>query len=123
MVKQVGEIVTLSSTGGTNQRPFGLCANFVGGQLDELYGGGEVGVWRGQGGVFEILAPFFDATGGSTLATDSAAENGLVATEIYFKSSATGVLKNKTAGAAVVGDAARLVSYLSANAIVVELLV
>src|SRR6476659_3719185 len=47
-------------------RPFGLSANFVGGNMDEINGvytigafSGNIGVWRGRGGVFEVLAPLF----------------------------------------------------------------
>ena len=51
---------------GANERPFGLLANFVGGDLDEGFSGdslqNEVGVWRGPDAVFEILAPAFDPT-------------------------------------------------------------
>ena len=40
--------------------PFGLSANFVGGDLDELADLQEVGVWRGSGSVWIVLAPAFD---------------------------------------------------------------
>ena len=40
--------------------PFGLSANFVGGDLDELADLGEIGVWRGPGSVWIVLAPAFD---------------------------------------------------------------
>lgn len=44
----------------TGEVPFGLLANFVGGELDELGDENDIGVWRsGQGGVFEVLAPAF----------------------------------------------------------------
>jgi hypothetical protein len=62
------------------ERPFGLLANFVGGDLDEGFSGdslqNSVGVWRGPDSVFEILAPAFDDTGlasavsGATAGTD-----------------------------------------------------
>jgi hypothetical protein len=42
------------------EQPFGLLANFVGGQLDECGDENEIGIWRsGQGGVLELLAPAF----------------------------------------------------------------
>jgi len=44
----------------TGERPFGLLANFVGGELDELGEDNEIGVWRGPDAVFEILAPAFN---------------------------------------------------------------
>lgn len=42
------------------EQPFGLLANFVGGQLDECGDENEIGIWRsGQGGIMELLAPAF----------------------------------------------------------------
>lgn len=53
------------------QYPFGLLANFVGGDLDEGFSGdslqNSVGVWRGPDAVFEILAPAFSADGSGTV--------------------------------------------------------
>jgi len=42
---------------------FGLLANFVGGELDDLGDENFVGVWRGPDSVYELLAPGFDDTG------------------------------------------------------------
>jgi hypothetical protein len=58
----------------TGEQPFGLLANFVGGDFDEGFSGdrlqNEVGVWRGPDAVFEILAPAYhpDVAAGSTTA-------------------------------------------------------
>lgn len=120
LVKKVGEAVTLSGAAGANQRAFGLSANYVGGSMDELGDAAEIGVWRGAGSVFQILAPAFDDTGASAAA---AAEAGTVATEVYMNSSSKGVLVADAAGAKGVSDAARLLSRPSANTIIVELLV
>lgn len=117
--KLAGEVVTLSAVAATD-RPFGLFANFVGGELSDIPSDFDrVGVWRGAGGVFEILAPAFDDTSLSTLA---GAEDGTAANEVYLEANASGALVGG-AGAFVVSDAARLVKRLSANAIIVELLV
>lgn len=52
--------VAVGQDGLASERPFGLLANFVGGQLDECGDEDEIGIWRsGQGGVMEILAPAF----------------------------------------------------------------
>lgn len=131
-VKQVGEIVTLAgSTEGSaptvetvKVRPFGLFANFVGGELDELGSFTEVGVWRGVGSVYEILAPAFDST---DLSADAALETGEDDTEVYLAATSTGVLgENDSLEVPFADDlhaAARLISFLSLNAIIVELLV
>lgn len=47
----------------TGPLPFGLLANFVGGELDDIGDENYVGVWRGPDSVFEILAPGFNDTG------------------------------------------------------------
>ena len=120
-VKKAGEVVTLSGARGTNQRAFGLFANFVGGELSDFPTDFDrVGVWRGVGSVYEILAPVFDDT---SLSTDAAAEDGTVANEVYLNSNSVGQLVADSPGAYTVSDTARLMTRLSANAIVVELLV
>lgn len=60
-----GEQVTIASGADAAglQRHFGLLANFVGGELDDLGDENYVGVWRGPDSVYEILAPGFDDTG------------------------------------------------------------
>jgi hypothetical protein len=70
VVTNLGEKV-LPATGANPSaqdglRAFGLLANFVGGELDDLGDESYVGVWRGPDAVFEILAPGFDDTGLST---------------------------------------------------------
>lgn len=44
-------------------RPFGLLANFVGGELDDLGDENPIGVWRGPDSLWELLAPAYDDTG------------------------------------------------------------
>jgi hypothetical protein len=118
--KSVGETVTVADN-TANLRPFGLFANFVGGELSDIPSDFDrVGVWRGAGGVFELLAPAFDDTGLAALAAaDTGADD---ATEVYMTPSATGRLVGG-AGANTYSDTARLIRRLSANAIIVELLV
>ena len=127
-VKEAGEMVTLATTAwasGTAQyRPFGLFANYVGGNLSDIPSDFDrVGVWRGVNAVFELLAPAWDDTG---LATAAGAETGAASTEVYLApTDTTGQLK-ALAGADpgdIVNTTARLMTRLSANAIVIELLV
>jgi len=58
-----GEKVTVATGADAALVPFGLLANFVGGELDDLGDESYVGVWRGPDSVFEILAPGFNDTG------------------------------------------------------------
>jgi len=70
---QKGDLVDVaaSTTGGALQLHFGLLANFVGGELDDLGDETSVGVWRGPDSVYEILAPGFNDTGLLTAWTNS----------------------------------------------------
>lgn len=63
MIKGPGETVAVAAGGNTTAKPFGLLANFVGGDLDDLGDEDYVGVWRGPDSVFELLAPAFDDSG------------------------------------------------------------
>ena len=78
MVRTVGEQVAVATgiDDGTVERPFGLLANFVGGDLDDLGDEENVGVWRGPDAVFELLAPAFNDSGLASAATASAATKG-----------------------------------------------
>lgn len=138
-VKLVGEIVTLARSTeeglaatvtdveGIANRAFGLFANFVGGQLDELGTRTEVGVWRGPGSVYEVLAPAYDDTAMLAAATG---ELGTTATEVYMNASANGRLVIDASATGTTAPlvtahraAARLISQLGATAIIVECLV
>jgi hypothetical protein len=122
-VKLAGEVATVSDT-WDDERAFGLFANFVGGELSDIPSDFDrVGVWRGVGSVYELLAPAFDDT---NVATYLSSEDGTGPGEIYLNSGSKGQLTaasnadyNSSAGA----PTARLMKSLSANAIVVELLV
>lgn len=67
MVKTAGEAMAVhnGANPGTADglKTFGLLANFVGGELDDLGDEKFIGVWRGPDAVFELLAPAFDDTG------------------------------------------------------------
>jgi hypothetical protein len=124
----------------TKEYPFGLLANFVGGDLDEGFSGdslqNSVGVWRGPDSVFEILAPAFDDSGSgstslkTTNGTDTAGAQSLT-TAIAASSVGTGgeVLLYAGADGRLVSlstpgnrvAVARLVERTSASRIVVDL--
>lgn len=127
-VKLSGEVVSVVAaawaTSSTDYRAFGLFANFVGGELSDIPSDFDrVGVWRGVGSVYEILAPVFDDT---NLATDTAGELGTAATEVYLAPNAKSQLSAAVTGAGPFispTPTARAISRLSANAVIVELLV
>ncbi len=98
----------------TAGRPFGLSANFVGGKMDELNGRTEIGVWRGRGGVFEVLAPVF-----SSVLTGTDDLGGSVA------ANAAGQLIDVDTDDSTAVDlrAARLINFMSERAIIIELTV
>jgi hypothetical protein len=113
------------ATGASTEVPFGLLANFVGGQFDEGFEGdslqNSVGVWRGPDAVFEILAPAFgtvtisDGISAGTTVTSAATGDSL----LY--AGADGRLTTSQASGAVA--VARLIEKPSAGRIVVDLLV
>lgn len=121
--KIAGEAVTVSGAYDSGSRPFGLFANFVGGEITDFPSDFDrVGVWRGVGSVYEVLAPAFSTA--NSLGTLAAAEVANDDTkEVYMASNAAGQLEAAGAGAYALNKAARLLNYYSANAIVVELLV
>lgn len=55
-----GETVCVS-VGGTDLKPFGFFGNYIGGDFDEVGESTEVGIWRGAGSTYEVLAPVFNA--------------------------------------------------------------
>jgi hypothetical protein len=124
MVAVKGEGRTVTTSGALDtERPFGLFGQFVGGELDDLHGGDEVTVWSGPGSHWEILSPAFSDTG---LSAAAAAEDGTDENEVYLEANAKAQLelRDQTAQTGrVLADCARLVERLSANAIVVQLLV
>lgn len=79
-VAGAGETVDLSGAGATDA-PFGLSANFIGGDMDEIVGPGnvEVGVWRGSGSVWIVLAPVFTGTINDGAIVNSNARGQIVA--------------------------------------------
>jgi hypothetical protein len=115
VVKGVGEgVVVANGAANANPRPFGLLANFVGGELDDLGDEDFVGVWRGVGGVFELLAPAFDDTG---LAAAYAAATAGAPVKLYAQADGR-VGATVPAGATIVAE---LIERTSASRIVVEL--
>lgn len=118
--KLAGEVVTPATTWASSSRPFGLFNNFIGGTITDIPSDFDrVGVWRGAGGVYELLAPSFSTT---NLSTYAAAEDGTAGNEVYFVPNVQAQVV-AAEGAHVINQVGRLTNYLSANAIVIELLV
>jgi hypothetical protein len=108
----------------TGPLPFGLLANFVGGDLDDLGDENFVGVWRGPDSVFEILSPGFNDTNLSTLWAASTSGN-----PVPLYAGADGRLAGVNSGASGVNAAnagtrvpvAYLIERPAASRIVVDL--
>lgn len=142
LVRVKGTEQVTVATGAAGEKPFGLLANFVGGQLDEGFEGdslqNQVGVWRGPDSVFELLAPAFGTvtvTASTTGASDSvllyAGADGLLTTTPPNTTSAStegptiaaisgGAVTQQTVGSLPV---ARLIEKTGSSRIVVDLLV
>lgn len=125
------------STGVKREVPFGLLANFVGGDFDELGNENKVGVWRGPDSVFELLAPAFDTstitasvlTGASSPVPLVCGANGLLTLPVGYTSNAIAeTAADVQSGVNVVGTTnnkravvAHLLDVPAANRIVVDL--
>jgi hypothetical protein len=129
---------SVNAANGKAQYPFGLLANFVGGDLDEGFSGdslqNSVGVWRGPDSVFEILAPAFVddpsvVVGNSDSLSITSAISGATApgTPVLLYSGADGRLTADSGDGSNTGGnriaVARLVEYVSPSRITVDLLV
>jgi len=106
-----GEVVCVN-VGGVALSPFGLFGNFIGGEFDEIGDFTEVGVWRGPAAVFEVLSPAFNSN------ITSADEDTDANRKLY--ADANGLLNDSAVDSGL--PVARLIDYVSASKIVIELL-
>jgi hypothetical protein len=140
MVRNKGTEQVTVATGAAAEKPFGLLANFVGGDLDEGFSGdslqNSVGVWRGPDSVFEVL---YHAFGTISVTQDNTSAIGLLyaAADGRLTTTQTNTTTASTEGAgiaAISGGAvsqqvvgslpvARLVEYVAGSRIVVDLVV
>lgn len=97
-------------------KPFGLLANFVGGDLDDLGDEDYVGVWRGRESVYEILAPAFNDTG---LAAAYAAATAGAPVELFIGPDGRLCEAGQKSNSNVV--VAELIERVSASRIVIDL--
>jgi hypothetical protein len=115
VVKGVGEgVVVANGADSVDVKPFGLLANWVGGELDDLGDENYVGVWRGPDSVFELLAPAFDDTGLAAAYSAATAGNPV---KLFAKPDGrlgTGTIANRVV-------VAELVERVSASRIVIDL--
>lgn len=119
MVRTVGEKVAVGTGIDALEQPFGLLANFVGGDLDDLGDENTVGVWRGANhAFFEILAPGFDDTG--LAAAYAAIANGVGSVKLYAGPDGRLVYLSSPSTRIAV---ARLIERVSSSRILIELLV
>lgn len=122
MVRTLGEKVAVSAgpDDGTEQ-PFGLLANFVGGDLDDLGDEQTIGVWRGANhAFFELLAPAWNDTGLAAALADSKATTG---GNVYLYAGADGRLVYVASPNAARQPVAKVIERPAASRILIELLV
>jgi hypothetical protein len=115
MINAGGDKVKVASGANVAEQPFGLLANFVGGELDDLGDEDYVGVWRGPDATFEILAPGFNDTGLS--AAYAAATPG---SPVKLYAGADGRLTSTSPGGSAI-VVAHLLERVSASRIVIDL--
>ena len=118
-VKTTGELMRLSA-GGASALPFGLFNNFIGGTMDELAGGTEIGVWvGGRDAVFEVLAGFSstETPFASTFGAAAVAANGTAGGIGIYADSAGRLTDAAGSGFRV----ARLIEAVSTSKVIVQL--
>lgn len=137
LVRVKGTDQVTIATGAAGERPFGLLANFVGGDLDEGFAGdslqNQVGAWRGPDSTFEILAPAFGTIAAPTVDGTSgnvylyAGSDGRLTTTAPDTSNASTEAKALGAGTGIAPTGsvpvARLIEVPSTSRIIVDLLV
>lgn len=120
VTKTVGEAVTIS-TGSTTvaERPFGILANWIGGDFDDIGTENAIGAWRGPDATFTLLAPAFDPTGLSAAFT--AAQTTGVPVNLY--AGTDGRLKFVSSPTGTQVAVARLIDFPATSRVIVELIV
>jgi hypothetical protein len=120
-VRTVGEKIGIATGADDGSEvPFGLLANFVGGDLDDVGDENQVGVWRGPDSTFTLLAPAFDDTGLAAAFSDPLTSGGK---PVLLYAGADGRLKYVASPNAARVPVARLIDRPSASRITVDLLV
>lgn len=125
MVRVADDAVCVANGANATIQPYGLLANFVGGDFDELGSENRVGVWRGYGSEYTLFAPAFDdVTNGGMAAAAAANTAGAPALlcagpdgRLAYYSASTGTV----IGARV--PLARLVERVSSQVIRVDLII
>lgn len=124
------ETISIATGNNSAEQPFGLLANFVGGDLDEGFSGdslqNSVGVWRGPDAVFEILAPAFDdagtgSAGGQSLTTALGTVGDLGTNVLLYGGDDGRLVSFSSPGNRIA--VCRLIERVSSSRIVVDLLV
>jgi hypothetical protein len=116
-VRTIGEKITIATGANAAEQPFGLLANFVGGDLDDVGDENQVGVWRGPDSTYTLLAPAFDDDG--LAAAFDAADAGIPVLLHAKPDGRLGYIASPGNRVPV----ARLIDRPSASRIVVDLLV
>jgi hypothetical protein len=121
MVRTEGEKVAVAAgPADGSEQPFGLLANFIGGELDDIGDEDTIGVWRGANhAFFELLSPAWDDTGLATALGETANKKG---GNVYLYAGTDGRLVYK-ASAESRPPVARVIDRPAASRILIELLV
>lgn len=121
MVRTTGEQVAVAAgPADATEQPFGLLANFIGGELDDLGENDEIGVWRGANhAFFELLYPAWNDEGLATALGETKNKKG---GSVYLYAAADGRLQYFSSAESRI-PVARVIDRPSASRIEIELLV
>jgi hypothetical protein len=117
ILKGEGETAVVATGANAALQPWGLLANFVGGDLDELGDENYVGVWYGKDSVYTVLKPAFDDTGLATAYSNATAGSPV---KLYAGTDGRLVYNSSPGDRVAVAD---LIERVSASRIVIKLLV
>lgn len=121
MVRTQGETVAVAAgPADETERPFGLLANFIGGELDDLGENDEIGVWRGANhAFFELLSPAWNDEGLATALGETKNKKG---GSVLLYAAADGRLQYFSSAESRI-PVARVIDRPSSSRILIELLV
>lgn len=121
MVRTEGEKVAVAAgPADATEQPFGLLANFIGGELDDLGENEEIGVWRGANhAFFELLFPAWNDEGLATALGETKNKKG---GSVLLYAATDGRLKFFSSAESRI-PVARVIERPTSSRIVIELLV
>lgn len=121
MILTSGEYAAVATGADAATHPFGLLANFVGGNIDDVGDENKISAWRGSDSTYSLLAPaFLDAGVGGTSMSSAYTTAVNSGSSVLLYACTDGRLSNFATPSART-PVARLIQRVSASRIVIDL--